>query len=278
MKNIKKLVKTLAVSTLGLGIATASISEAQAASLVPQQEGEIQLSNAPEDNLSCLDPTNCIDTSNLPFGYSVTSLEYDTDGKGTQFGKSRLFSDDRSTTNDGTNGTSNLTQFGITFLDTDEGTNPGVGTNWFRAVAYEQGTNGDPDTPFEEGRLEVGRFKFDFLGKTANEVRLDFFDIEDAGFSGILEVNGQQLSGQMLADMLLPAGPDSNIQTLVLKNVNDFVVQMGNPGPDSVFAKTGDGVALQVSVPESENVIGLSALAVAGVLTLKRRKTASQKA
>ena len=53
---------------------------------------------------------------------------------------------------------------------------------------------------------------------------------------------------------------------------------MGNPGPNSLFRKTGDGVALQVSVPESENVIGLSALAVAGVLTLKRRKTASQKA
>ena len=265
MKNFKKLVKTLAVSTIGLGIATASISEAQAASLTPNVEGEINT------NLGCLDSNFCIDTtdaSQVPFTYSVESLDYDFDNKGPQFGQSRLFSDNRSTTN------SNLNQFGISFKGTDEGTNTQLGQTWFRPVAYEQGAM----TPFENGRLEVGRFKFDFLGKTANQVRLDFFDIEDAGFSGILEVNGQQLSGQMLADMLLPAGPDSNIQTLVLKNVNDFVVQMGNPGPDSVFGKTGDGVALQVSVPESENVIGLSALVVAGVLTLKRRKTASQKA
>ena len=272
MKNIKKLVKTLAaVSTLGLGFATVSISEAQAASLVPNVEGEIQLTNfannANNANFNCL-TSNCIDTATLDFGYSVQSLDYDFDNKGPQFGKSRLFSDNRSTTN------SNLNQFGITFKGTDEGTNTQVGQTWFRPVAYEAGAK----TPFENGRLEVGRFKFDFLGKTANELRLDFFDVEDAGFTGILEVNGQQLTGQMLADMLLPAGPDSNIQTLVLKNVNDFVVQMGNPGPDSVFGRTGDGVALQVSVPESENVIGLSALAVAGVLTLKRRKSASQKA
>ncbi|MDY6897879.1 MAG: LEVG family PEP-CTERM protein [Cyanobacteriota bacterium] len=271
MRNIKKLVKTLAaVSTIGLGFATVSVQEAQAVSLVPNQEGEIQLTNP---DLQCLDPSNCIDTTTLDFGYSVTSLEYDTDGKGPQFGKSRLFSDDRSTTNDGTNGTFDLTQFGITFLDTDEGTNPNGETNWFRAVAYEQGET----EPFEDGRLEVGRFKFDFE-QTASEVRLDFFDVEDAGFSGILEVNGQELSGQTLLDMLLPAGPDSNIQTLVLRNVNDFVVQMGNPGPDSVFGSTGDGVSLQVSVPESENIIGLSALAVAGVISLKRRKRASNKA
>ncbi|MEM6403469.1 MAG: LEVG family PEP-CTERM protein [Cyanobacteria bacterium P01_A01_bin.45] len=271
MKNIKKLVKTLAaVSTIGLGFATVSVGQAQAVSLVPNQEGEIQLTNP---DLQCLDPSYCIDTTTLDFGYSVTSLEYDTDGKGPQFGKSRLFSDDRSTTNDGTDGSFDLTGFGISFYGTDEGTNPAVGTNWFRAVAYEQGET----DPFEDGRLEVGRFKFDFE-ETANEVRLDYFDVEDAGFSGILEVNGQALSGQQLTDMLLPAGPDSNIQTLVLRNVNDLVVQMGNPGPDSVFGSTGDGVSLQVSVPESENVIGLSALAVAGVITLKRRKKASKKA
>ncbi|MEL6164242.1 MAG: LEVG family PEP-CTERM protein [Cyanobacteria bacterium J06628_3] len=271
MKNIKKLVKTLAaVSTIGLGFATVSVGQAQAASLVPNQEGEIQLTNT---DLQCLDPSYCIDTRSLDFGYSVTSEIYDTDGKGLQFGRSRLFVDDRNTINDGTDGF-DLRQFGITFLDEDEGTNPVAQTNWFRAMAYEQGST----TPFEDGRLEVGRYRFDFEGKTANEVRLDFFDVEDAGFSGILEVNGQQLTGQMLTDMLLPAGPDSNIQTLVLRNVTDFVVQMGNPGPDSVFSETGDGVALQVSVPESENVIGLSALAVAGVITLKRRKKASQKA
>ncbi len=66
--------------------------------------------------------------------------------------------------------------------------------------------------------------------------------------------------------------PDSNIQSVVLKDLSKFTVQLGEAG--GKFG-TGDGVSLQVSVPESENVIGLSALAVAGVLTLKRRKSAS---
>ena len=265
MRNFKKLVKTLAVSTIGLGIVTASISEAQAASLVPQKEGEIKT------GLGCLDPNFCIDTtdsSKVPFTYSVESLEYDFDGKGPQFGKSRLFADDRKTTN------SNLQKFGITFKREDEGTNPAIGQTWFRAVAYEEGAK----KPFENGRLEVGRFKFDFLGKTANEIRLSFFDTEDANFTGVVELNGQKLTGQALLDMLIPAGPDGNIQTLVLKGVEDLVVQFGKPGPDSVFGRTGDGVSLQVSVPESETTLGLSVLAVAGVLTLKRRKRASQKA
>ncbi|MEL6167003.1 MAG: PEP-CTERM sorting domain-containing protein, partial [Cyanobacteria bacterium J06628_3] len=61
MKNIKKLVKTLAaVSTIGLGFATVSVGQAQAASLVPNQEGEIQLTNP---DLQCLDSSYCIDTT-----------------------------------------------------------------------------------------------------------------------------------------------------------------------------------------------------------------------
>lgn len=265
MKSFNKLVKTLAISTLGLGIATASISEAKAASLVPQTEGEIKT------NLGCLPGINCIDTTTLPFGYAVTSLDYDFDNKGPKFEKSRLFADDRNTTN------SELQAFGITFKGEDEGTNPLIGQTWFRPVANVLDKNGKL-VPFENGRLEVGRFKFDFLGKTANEVRLDFFDVEDKNFTGIIEVNGVALTGQALANMLLPSGPNSNIQTLVLKDVKDFVVQLGKPGPNSVFGKTGDGVDLTVSVPESETTVGLGILAVAGVLTLKRRKGTSQKA
>ena len=115
------------------------------------------------------------------------------------------------------------------------------------------------------------------MENTASEVRLDFFDVEDSDFSGIIQkVNGEDVVD--VQNLLLEGGEDSNMQTLVLKNVKSFQVQLGKPGPDSKFDKTGDGVSLQVSVPESENLIGLSALAVAGVLTLKRRKTASRKA
>ncbi len=268
MKKIKKLVKTLAaVSTIGLGFATVSVSEAQAASLVPQTEGEIQLSN-PDSDISCI-TGNCIDT----VGYTVESLEFNINGSdpnAPQFGKSRLFVDDRSTPND--------YGFGITFKgngEKDAGTNPDHGKFMFRPVANVFDADGNL-VPFEEGQLEVGLFEF-VLDNTVSEVRLDFFDIEDDEFTGIIQkVNGEDIVD--LQNSLLDGGEDSNIQSLVLKDVKSFQVQLGKPGPDSKFSKTGDGVLLQVSVPESENLIGLSALAVAGVLTLKRRKTASQKA
>ena len=261
MKSFNKLVKTIAVSTLGLGIATGSISEAQATSLVPTQEGEIKTTN-----LGCLDAgtINCIDTtdgSQVPFTYAVTSLDFDGDGG---FDESRLFADDRNTANP------ELVPFGITFLGEDEGTNPEMEQMWFRPVAFKDGE------AFEDGRLEVGLFEFDFLGKTASQVKLDFFDVEDDNFTGIIKVNGVQLEGEALQELLLPGGENGNVQSLVLNDVQNFTVQLcivEKSQFPSVY-----GVALAVSVPESENVIGLSGLAVAGVLTLKRRKKASQKA
>lgn len=265
MKKFKKLVKTLAVSSLGLGIATVSISEAKAASLVPQQEGEIQLIN-PNSEIDCV-TGNCIDTT--PLGYTVESLLYDDDGVGPEFGRSNLFVDDRSTAND--------YGFGITFnghLTQDAGTNPDENQFFFRPVANILDEQGNL-VPFEDGQLEVGRYKFNFEN-TIGELKLDFFDVEDGGVTGVIEqVNGQTIN---VEDLLLDAGPDGNVQSLVLNDVKSFVVQLGNPGPNSRFSETGDGVLLQVSVPESETTIGLSVLAVAGVLTLKRRKRASQKA
>ncbi len=153
MKNFKKLVKTLAVSTIGLGIATASISEAQAASLVPNQEGEIQLTN-PDSDVSCI-TGSCIDTT--PFGYTVKSLDFNinaNDLNDPQFGKSRLFVDDRSTAND--------YGFGITFKGNgtkDAGTNPDKNEYWFRPQANILDENGNL-VPFENGQLEVGLFEF----------------------------------------------------------------------------------------------------------------------
>lgn len=250
MKNFKKLVKTLAVSTIGLGVATASISEAQAASLIPTQEGEIKIDNI-GGCLNPLDPTQCIDTTTLPFAYEVKSLKYDDN-----FDPSRLFADQRDTDND--------YGFGVQFIGDDEGTNTDSGI-WFRPVAIQGGNPVEGD-----GGLEVGQFEFNFLDKIAKEVRLDFFDVEDSGFSGILKVNGADVDPE---DFLLDGGEDGNTQTLVLKDVSSFVVQLGNV--NSSQFPTGDGVNLAVSVPESETSIALSLVAVAGVLTLKRRKKAS---
>ncbi|MEM6754839.1 MAG: LEVG family PEP-CTERM protein [Cyanobacteria bacterium P01_C01_bin.38] len=270
MKNVKKFVKTIAaVSTLGLGFATVSVQEAQAVSLVPNQEGEIQLIN-PDSDVSCI-TGNCINTQ--PLGYTVESLDFNInagDADAPQFGLSRLFVDDRSTEND--------YGFGIKFKGNgtkDAGTNPDEDELWFRPQANILDEDGNL-VPFENGQLEVGLFEFVFEN-TINQVKLEFFDVEDNDFTGIIQkVNGEDIVD--VEDWLLTGGDDSNTQTRTLTDVKSFVIQLGKPGPDSKFNKTGDGVALQVSVPESENVIGLSALAVAGVLTLKRRKRGSQKA
>ena len=247
MKNFNKLVKTLAVSTLGLGIVTASISEAKAASLVPTQEGEIKL-----DNLACL-TGDCIDTN--PLGYTVKSLEYKEN-----YDESLLFVDDSNTKND--------YGFGITFKGDeteDAGTNSDNQQFWFRPVAFQGGE------PLEDGQLEVGLFEFTFEN-TANEIILNFFDVEDSGVTGVTQVNGTDVE-----DLLLEGGDDGNTQTIVLTDVDSFVIQLGNIDSPT-FSNTGDGVLLQASVPESETTIALGVLGVAGMLTLKRRKRASQKA
>ena len=254
MQKLNLLVKALVASTAGLSIFT-SMSAAQAINLVPQQEGEIKLSNFN----SCLPGVPCIDTSDtnsFPFAYTVTSLAPDD----ADFGVSRLFSDTRSTAND--------FGFGINFTQQDEGTNPQTDAFWFRPVAFDSEGNVK-----ENGRLEYGIFEFNFA-QTANEVILSFLDVEDSPFSGILNVNGNSVNAE---DFLLPAAGDDEVQNLVLKNVDSFVVQLGNPGANSQnFPNTGDGVNLQVSVPEPGTIFSMGALAVAGMFGLRKRNKSSK--
>lgn len=256
MRNIKAVVATI-VSTMGLGLAV--MPAAHAASLIPQKEGEVKLTN-----VSCVAST-CIDVEK-DMGFKVTSLGYDFDNKGPQYGLSRLFVDKSATANNW--------GFGINFGQQDAGTNTASNQFWYRPVAYQAATaNSAPtgnSTPAEGGQLEIGRFLFE-LGNTFSEVNIDFFDVEDGNFSGILEVNGTPVQ------QLLAAGPDSNIQSLTLKNVSSFVVQMGKPGPDSIFKQTGDGVRLSgltvaATVPEPGTIMSLGALAVVGMFGVRRGK------
>jgi hypothetical protein len=253
MKKATFSAKLLAAATIGLGIFTFAPA-ANATNLVPQLEGEIKTTN-----LGCINPANCIDTTQSPFAYSVTSLAYDTDGVGPQFGLSRLFSDDRST--------NNSYGLGISFGTTDAGTNPPPGEFWLRPVAMLA----DGST-FENGQLEVGKFLFDFLDKTVASVTLDLFDVEDPNFTQIFKINGQTPTQPIVAT----AGANGNRQKVTFYNVNSFEIQIGKPGPNSVFSGTGDGVGVQVSVPEPGNIASLGLLAVAGVYGLRKGKKASQ--
>jgi hypothetical protein len=238
MSKLSQLVKVLVASTLGLSVLASMPAAKAGVSIVPSTEGEIKLLN----NGGCLSLAPCIDTTSL--GYTVTSLDYDQN-----YNPSLLFADNSSTEND--------YGFGIKFDLPDAGTNPLAGINTFRPVAMKKvGLD-------EKGQLEVGRFLFDFMGKTISEVTLDFHDVELSGSSGILKVNGNPLS------QLLNFGPNNNIQTLVLKDVQSFEVQLGTIG--SPFP-TGDGVDLNVKVPEPTTTASLGLLAMAGVFGLRKQK------
>ncbi|GAB1538402.1 hypothetical protein NUACC21_10620 [Scytonema sp. NUACC21] len=254
MQRFNFVAATILGTSLSIGLA-AAMPAAHAMSLIPQQEGEIDLTN-----MNCIvEAKDCIQTE--PMGFTVTSQAFDS-----QFGLSRLFVDRNATENTwGPQGT-------IKFTFKDEGTNPISQEYWYRPVAYL--ANG---TVVEDGRLEVGRFLFD-LQKAYSAVELNFYDVEDNYFSGVLEVNGTEVSN------LLPGQgkeDNSSTKTLVLNNVSSFVVQMGNPGTafgnnSSIFT-TGDGVRLsglaaKTAIPEPTTTLGLGLMTVAGLFGLSRKK------
>ncbi|MDZ8079384.1 MAG: LEVG family PEP-CTERM protein [Nostoc sp. DcaGUA01] len=240
MKKLTILATTIAASTISLNV-IGGMSKAQAASLVPPVEGEIQLTN-----VACL-TGSCIDTT--AYGYTVTSQNYNAN-----YLPSLLFSDDSST--------SNSYGFGISFSQPDAGTNTIAGENWFRPVARK--TDG---TVPENGQLEVGQFKFDFAS-TISELVLSFFDVEDIG-TAILSVNGGAFAGTVTP------GDNANIKKVTLTNVNSFEVKLGNIGGKFI---TGDGVRLDVNqtVPEPGTTVSLGVLGLVALFSLQKRRKNSQ--
>ncbi|MEL6461894.1 MAG: LEVG family PEP-CTERM protein [Cyanobacteria bacterium J06621_15] len=233
-----------AIFGLGLGFAAAAPA-ANAAGLIPEREGEIQLTN-----LQALDENQAIDTSDL--GFRVTSLLFDDDSsQDVNYGLSRLFVDAKGTENDYGDGF-------IRFGAFDGGTTEEENQFWLRAAAIQ--TDG---VASEGGELEVGRFLFEFE-EELDKVTLDFFDSESSPFSGILEVNGQSM------EQFLAAGEDGNTQSITLNNVSSFVIQLGKDNGRG----SGDGVTLSgiKSVPEPTTTLGLGALAAAGMFGVKKRK------
>jgi hypothetical protein len=238
MKKLTSIAK-IATATTAATLGALSISSAaNAGMLVTQKEGEIALKN---NTYTCLSDANCIDTRHA--GFSIESLGYN--GKPP----SLLFSDKRDTANSYTKNGVGINFFGETGVPKfDEGTNTPLGEFWLRPVALDSLGN-----PLEDGRLEVGKFKFDFLGKTKSEVVLSLFDVEYPNSTQVIKVNGKNQK------FTAAAGPDGNIQQITLKNVKSFEIQLGKQG--GKFG-TGDGVSLQATaVPESSvNALGLAAM------------------
>lgn len=178
-------------------------------------------------------------------GFTVKSLIDSTTGT-----KSKLFVDKKTTAND----------YGaIKFAAIDAGTNDPNSEYWFRPVAMK-----DETTPLvEKGQLEVGTFEFTFDNVISN-LLIDFLDVEDKG-TKILELNGVAFNYEA------PILKNNKISTYSLQNVSSIVLKLGNE--DSTKFGSGDGVNAQLeSVPEPGVTLGLSALALGGMLKLRRKQ------
>ena len=243
LKTLGAWVPLLIASSVAIGV---SASAAQAFSLVPQQEGEIDvgLSSCLGDGCSYLNVDSMFE--------SIESLIDSSTGT-----RSRLFVDRAGTDN---------TYGGIRFLATDIGTSEGSGQYWFRPVAMK--TDGIT-TLVEEGQLEVGTFRFAFAQIMAS-LTVDWFDTEyNNGTSYTVEYADGSTSNGIIA-----AGANNNIRSTLLSNVSAITLNLGQR-----HGATGDGVNVQMTgepaettdVPEPGIVLGLGWVAIIGMVT--RRKT-----
>ena len=221
---------------------------ASALSLVPQEEGEVDVGLG-----ACLspssetgDPCEYLELSSL-IG-SVESLVDETTGA-----QSRLFVDDLTTANK---------YGGVQFQAGDAGTVPeGF---WFRPSELEE----------EQGQLEVGTFKFNFT-EVLPELKIAYFDTESSGttgvpdFGGVLDTDGVLDAG---SNPIIP-GPDGNISYQIWKDVSFITLKLGQDNP--MVGESGDGVDFQLEttadIPEPASTLGLGALALMGALGLRKR-------
>jgi hypothetical protein len=282
---MRRLKVITAMLGLGLGFAAAApAAHASSFNLIPEKEGEVKLTNfgleaTDENYIGAIDSGNLID-----LGFSVTSLDYTDNGVNT--GLSRLFIDKKGTANQyGGNNGKPL----IKFATTDEGTTEELGEYYLRAVATDSSGN-----PLEDnGKLEVGLFKFDFE-KSVDLLTLNLFDTETSGVTGIETVNGKTWDEYVktvtttTSDQYLKEGEKGNLQTLTLENVTSFTLKLGEKFSDKKGAQPkgkkgwkGDGVTVAgftsttkfaKAVPEPTTTFSLGALAVAGMFGVKKRK------
>lgn len=230
------VVSLLAASTVTVGLMAPSAS---ALSLVPQEEGEVDLLN--------LDPLDLDQVVTLPA--LIKSVESLANPDGTF---SRLFVDNLETDND---------YGGIVQFVGETGTVPeGF---WYRPSEVEE----------ENGDLEVGTFRFMFT-ETLPELTVRYFDTESSNTTGVPEFFAEALTdGNLISgENPVPEGANANIYTQTWEGVSYITLKLGNdtePG-------TGDGVDFQLeTVPEPGTVLGLGTLAMAGAFGLRKRNKKS---
>ncbi|MFP4006491.1 MAG: LEVG family PEP-CTERM protein [Spirulinaceae cyanobacterium] len=222
-----------AATSLTLGAIAPSAS---AFSLVPQQEGEIDV------GLGCLDDCITLD----PIFESITSLTDSTTGS-----PSRLFVDNLATKNTYGGG---LIKFG----KGDAGTNhEGF---WFRP---SEATETE-----EKGQLEVGTFEITF-SKMISELTIDFFDTETWNTTGVLAINGVDFA----SPNFVAKGSNSNIVSQTFTDVSSLILKLGKDydrgtGDGVNFQLSSSD---PVDVPEPASLLGLMAVGAFGATKLRKK-------
>ena len=224
-----------------LTMTAAMTADAQAFELVPQQEGEVQLSDK-----ACL-TGNCIQLD--PIVESIESLVDASTGA-----QSSLFVDQYNTKND----------YGVfSFRKKDVGTADTDGAYWFRPVAFNE-----DGSAIEGGELEVGTFKFTFA-HIIETLTVSWFDTErKEGTDYITEV--ETVNGNILQQGFVPKGRNNNIFTKEFTSVKSITLNLGEH-----YGRTGDGVNFQIDaepVPEPSTMLGIAAAAAMGGLIRRKQK------
>ncbi|WP_204137451.1 LEVG family PEP-CTERM protein [Halomicronema sp. CCY15110] len=249
LQKIGYVAPMLAASVMGVG---AIAPEAEANSLVPQKEGEVNVGLG-----ACLPtPDGCSYLNLGPLIESVVSLKDSSTNT-----KSRLFVDQSGTANK---------YGGVRFKSTDIGTSDGSGDYWFRPAAMK--ADGET-TLVEKGQLEVGTFLFTFT-QALSDLTVNWFDTERQGGT---RYTAFDLNGNEVAAGTIAAGSNNNVQETTLTGVKSILLNLGER-----HGGTGDGVNFQLdgvaAVPEPGLMMGLGAFAVAGGFGLRKRPSDSPSA
>ncbi|MEQ9000297.1 MAG: LEVG family PEP-CTERM protein [Coleofasciculus sp. B1-GNL1-01] len=248
----------VAASTVTVGLMAPSAS---AIKLLPPQDIETEINVGVTGSPSgCLDASQCIAPSDIPWIESIESLVDETSGT-----KSRLFIDILGTETIYDGGTLGIADL----LAEDLGTTPPPPGAWFRPSE----TNADGSVGEEEGQLEVGTYKFTFT-KLIPKLTIKYFDTETSATTGVPNFFAEALTDGTLISGAnpVPLGEDGNLYFQTWKDVSEITLKLGQDQ-----AGTGDGVDFQLikDVPEPGTVLGLGTLAMASAFGLRKRNKKS---
>ena len=269
MNQITKYLSKYVLPVAVTAVTTIGIPQIIEDSLVPQEEGEVDL-------FGCIDPNQpCFDLPALfPIISSVESLPNILDN-GTQEDPSRLFVDKAGTRNRYRDAAGNVV---VDFRAFDIGTAELNQEYWYRPADTE-----------ERGQGEWGIFEFTF--NSPIDIVVNYFDTESNDSTGVVSSIEETTPGSGMYNVFfqgssVPAGADSNIFSQSWQDVSQLTLKLGK----DTFFGTGDGVNFQIinqvdlgtgdptAVPEPLTILGAgAAMGFGGFFKRKLAKSSKKK-